>query len=113
MAATVRTVTDGICAAYGCMMRKRRYTALAQVPRAAKRPTPADVLSVVADVTGVAVDELRGRSRAKRASRARSLAAYLLRADADLTAAQVAPILGRSMETIFYLSRRVSASLGQ
>jgi len=71
------------------------------------------VLSVVADVAGVDVDELRSASRAKLASRPRSLAAYLLRADAGMTAAQVAPILGRSRETIFYLSRCVSTNLAQ
>lgn len=93
----------------------RAITPLAPAALAAfDRPPTADaIIDAVARQTGVAVADIRGRSRSRDVSYARHLAMYLLREDAHLPPTEIGRLLGhRDHSTVLSGISRIAAELG-
>jgi transcriptional regulator with XRE-family HTH domain len=78
---------------------------------AASRPSPEHVLTVVSVLSEIPLDALQSPSQLRRLGPARAAAAYLLRVDGGLPVKQVAPLLGRSDQTICQFSRNARLGL--
>jgi DNA-binding XRE family transcriptional regulator len=84
------------------MRLRRKHTQRPDEPG----PNPDEILSYVAVLGGVTVDDLCGPSRSRRLIDARAAALYLLRTDAGLTPDEAGEKLGRSGSTVRDLARR-------
>jgi hypothetical protein len=80
---------------------------------ATSRPSPDRVLTVVSALSGISLDALRSASQLCKLGLARAAAVYLLRVDGGLSVAQVAPLLGRSPQTICEFSRKARLAIDQ
>lgn len=64
--------------------------------------TAEEVLRFVVDASGVARDEIVSRSRMKSPSRARTIAAHILRNHCHMSYPEIGRVLGRDHTTIMY-----------
>ena len=72
---------------------------------------PRQVLDVVSELAGVSPETLASRSQVRKLGRVRSAAAHLLRVDCGLGIKQVAPLVGRTAQTVCDFSRNARLAL--
>jgi hypothetical protein len=77
----------------------------------AGRQTPEEVLTIVTSLSGVPVDTLQSPTQLRNVVQVRAAAAHLLRNHCGLPVKQVAPLLGRSDQTVCECSRKARLAL--
>ena len=76
-----------------------------------RRPTPYEILTAVAELSGIPLKTLQSPTQLRSVGRIRTAAAHLLRADAGLQVKEVAPLLGRSDQTVCEFGRKARVAL--
>jgi predicted transcriptional regulator len=75
------------------------------------RQTPEAVLTIVTSLSGIPVDLLQSPTQIRSVVQVRAAAAHLLRNHCGLPVKQVAPLLGRSDQTVCECSRKARLAL--
>jgi DNA-binding XRE family transcriptional regulator len=78
---------------------------------AATRTSPDNILSILAELSGIPLTVLQSPTQVRRVGQVRSAAAHLLRVECGLSVSQVGPLLGRSAQTVCDLSRNARLAL--
>jgi transcriptional regulator with XRE-family HTH domain len=73
--------------------------------------SPAEVLAVVCELSGISLDTLRSPTQVRAVSQVRAAATHLLRTQCGLTAGQMGSLLGRSAPTVRESSRSARLAL--
>jgi transcriptional regulator with XRE-family HTH domain len=74
-------------------------------------PSPAQILAVVAELSAIPLETLRSPTQLRQVGQVRAAAAHLLRTEAGLEVKEVAPLLGRSDQTVSEFSRKARLAL--
>ena len=75
------------------------------------RQTPEEVLTIVTSLSGIPVDTLQSPTQRRSVVQVRTAAAHLLRSVCKLPVKRVAPLLGRSDQTVCECSRKAGLAL--
>src|SRR3954470_21471882 len=78
-----------------------------------RKPAPDQALAVLATLSDVPTEVLQSRTQARAVGRVRAAAAHVLRVDCNLKVKEVAPLLGRTEQTVCDFSRNARLGLQQ